>query len=62
MGPNMARLLNYYWEHNRIVPNMGKLLGKEFRMRRGLTQGDPASPTTFNIVVETVVRAFLYVV
>ena len=28
-------------------------------MERGVTQGDPVSPTVFNIVVDTVVRVVL---
>ena len=37
-------------------------LGKEFRVGRGLNQGDPTYPMIFNIVVDTVVRAVLGVV
>ena len=28
MRPNLAQLLMYYWEWQRIMPNMGKFLGK----------------------------------
>ena len=62
MGPNLDRLLNSYWERHRIVPNMGKFLGKEFRTRRGLMQGDPKSTTIFNFVVDAVVWEVLDVV
>ena len=62
MGPNMERLLTTYWDRQRIVPKTGKFLGKEFRMGRGLRQGEPASPMIFNIVVDMVVQAVLDVV
>ena len=59
MGPNLSRLLKFYWEWQRISPNTGKFLGKEFWTERGLMQGEPASPMIFNSVVDVVVRAVL---
>ena len=44
------------------MPKTGKLLGKEFRTGRGLTQGKPASPMIFNIVVDEVVQEVLDVI
>ena len=44
MGPNLACLLNSYWDHQRIVLKTGKFLGKEFLTGRGVTQGDPVPP------------------
>ena len=62
MGPNLARLLNSYWDQQRVVPKTGKFLGKEFCTGRGLTQGDPASTMIFDIVVDSVVWGVLDVV
>ena len=62
MIPNMACLLKSYWERQRIVPKTGKFLGKEFRTGKELTQGDPAYPMIFSIVVDVVVQAVLGVV
>ena len=62
MGPNLARLIMTYWDRQRIVPKTGIFLGKKFRTGRGLTQGDPASPMIFNIVVDAVVQVVLDVV
>ena len=62
MGPNLTHLLKSYWGRQRIAPKTGKFLRKAFRTGRGLTQGDPASPMIFNIVVDAVVRAVLDVV
>ena len=62
MRTNLARLLKSYWDCQSIVPKTGEFLGKEFRIGRRLTQGDPVSPIIFNIVVDAVVRAVLDVV
>ena len=58
----MARLLMTYWGCHRIVPKMGKFVGKDFHTERLVMQGYPASPMIFNIVVDVVVREFLDVV
>ena len=62
LGPNLSLLLTRYWYRQRIAPKSGKYLGKYFRTRRGVTQGDPISPMIFNIVVDAVVREVLGVV
>ena len=38
---------------------IGRFYGQPFRTDRGVTQGDPVSPTVFNIVVDAVVRKVL---
>ena len=62
LGLIMAQLLNNYCNRHRIVPKAGKCLGTLFGTGIGVTQCDPASPINFNIVVDEVVRALLYVV
>ena len=59
LGTNLARLLNHYWERQRIVPKAGKFMGKEFGTGKGVTQVYPASPMIFNIVVDEVMRVVL---
>ena len=59
LGPNMARLLGYYWEKQKILPKEGKFLGWLFGTGQGVTQGDLASTMLFNIVVDTVVQAVM---
>ena len=41
------------------MPKAGKFLGQPFGTGWGVTQGDPAWPIIFNIVVDLVVRAVL---
>ena len=62
MGLNLARLLKSYCDRHRKVPNTGNCLRKEFCTGRGVTQGDPAYPMIFNIVVDVVLRKVIDVV
>ena len=62
MGPNMDRLLKSYLDLQRIVPNTGKFLGKQFWMGRVVIQGDTVSTMIFKILVDVVVRAVIDVV
>ena len=59
LGPNLARLLENYWRSHRIFSKVGKYMGKYFGTGIGVTQGDPAPPMIFYIVVDAVVRAVL---
>ena len=62
IGPKLQKLLHQYWEKQEVVPKPGKFFGRTLHIERGVTQGDPVSTTIFNIVVDSVVRAFLLVV
>ena len=59
LGINMAQLLENYWEKQKIVPKSGNFMGWPFGMGCGVTQGNPASPMIFNIVMDAVVKAVL---
>ena len=39
-----------------MVAQAGRYYGTEFWGERGVTQGDPFSPTIFNVVVDAVVQ------
>ena len=39
-----------------MVARAGGYYGKDFKGERGVTQGDPLSPTIFNVVVDAVIR------
>ena len=45
-----------------MVAKAGGYYGKPFCRERAVTQGDPLSPTIFNVVVDAVVRHWEYLV
>ena len=59
VGDRIRRLLATYWERSTMVARAGKYYGTGFKGERGVTQGDPLSPTIFNVVVDAVVRQWL---
>ena len=56
VGDRLHRLLQEYWDRTTMVERAGGYYGKGFKGGRGVTQGDPLSPTIFNVVVDAVVR------
>ena len=58
LGPKLQRLLQRYWDRQRVVPKSGKYYGSPFITGRGVIQGDPVFLTIY-IVVDEVVRAAL---
>ena len=44
-----------HWGKMAIVARAGRYYGDAFKGARGVTQGDPLSPTIFNVVVDAVV-------
>jgi hypothetical protein len=62
VGANMRRVLSGFWEQQVIVARQSGFYGTPFRATRGETQGDPASPTLFNVLVDSVVRYWLTLV
>ena len=59
LGPQLQQLLQRYWDGQRVVTKSGKCYGRPFSMGIGVTQGDPVSPTLFNIIVDAVFQATL---
>ena len=59
VGDQVRRLVATYWEWTTMVARAGRYYGKGFKGERGVTQGDPLSPTIFNVVVDAVVRHWL---
>ena len=60
VGDRVRRLLATYWERSTMVAREGRYYGTEFKGERGVTQGEPLSPTIFNVVVDAVVRHWLH--
>ena len=56
VGPQARRILQTYWRRLTIVARAGGYYSTAFQGERGVTQGDPLSPTIFNVVVDAVVR------
>ena len=56
VGPRVWRLLQTYWQRLTMVARAGGYYGAALQGDRGVTQGDPLSPTIFNVVVDVVVR------
>ena len=59
VGVRVRSMLREYWDRTRMVTRAGSYYGKGFKGGRGVTQGDPLSPTIFNVVVDAVVRHWL---
>lgn len=56
VGPNMLRLIIYFWENAELVCRAMGRYGAPFKADRGVTQGGPLSPKIFNIMVDAIVR------
>jgi Reverse transcriptase (RNA-dependent DNA polymerase) len=56
MGPNLLRILKKFWDNLQVVPRQSGYYGSPIPVRHGVTQGDPLSPTIFNIVIDAAVR------
>ena len=62
IGPNTIRIIRTYWERLTIVAKAGTYCGHSFKGYQGVNQGDPLSPTIFNVVVDTIIRHWVTVV
>ena len=56
MGSRALHLLRRYWERLKMETRAVGYYRETFRGERGITQGDPLSPTIFNVVVDSVIR------
>jgi hypothetical protein len=56
VGQGALGLIQAFWDSQQMVARQAGFHGEAFMATRGVTQGDPLSPTIFNIVVDAVVR------
>ena len=54
VGPGTIRILQTYWARIQMAEKVGVHYGTDFHNHRRITQGDPLSPTMFNVVVDAV--------
>ena len=59
VGPGARQLLKTYLRRLTMVERAGGYYGEALKGDRGVTQGDPLSPTIFNVVVDAVVRHWI---
>jgi len=59
VGPNMLRLISYFWDNAELVCRASGYYGVPFKAHRGVTQGGPFSPRIFNVMVDAIVREWL---
>ena len=62
MGPRTLWILRTYWDWLHMVEKSGGYFRLSFKVYRGVTQGDPLSPTIFNMVVDAVIGHWMAVV
>ena len=62
VGPRTIRLLRKYWDRLTMVARAGGYFGLPLKGYCGMTQGDPLSPTLFNVVVDAFIRHWVTVV
>ena len=56
LGKRLRGMLRVYWNSSTMVVRAGGYYGTGFKVERCVTQGNPLSPTIFNVVVDEVVR------
>ena len=62
VGLRTLRILRTYWVWIQMPAKAGGHYSSAFQSHPGLTQGDPISPTTFNVVVDAFIRHWVTVV
>ena len=58
----MLRILQTYWVQIHMASKAGVHYGPVLQSRFGVNQGDPLSPTIFNVVFDTLIRHWAIVI
>ena len=56
VGPCALRLKKSFWDNEVLVCRAAGYYVRPFKLERGVTQGAPLSPTTFSLMVDTIMR------
>ena len=56
VGPMTLHILQTYWVRIQVAAKAGGRYGSVFQIHHGVTQGEPLSPTIFNVVVDAIIR------
>jgi hypothetical protein len=59
VGPKALQLIIVFWERAKLMCKAGGYFGQVFQAKCGIIQVGPLSSTMFNLVVDTIVRAWL---
>ena len=62
VGPRTIRIIWTYWSQLQIASKAGGYYGPAFQSHRRVTQGEPLSPTIFNVVVDSIIQKYVTVV
>ena len=60
VGPCALRLIESFWKNELLVCRASGYYGRVFQSERGVTQGGPLSPTIFNLMVDAIVREWVF--
>jgi hypothetical protein len=60
VGPQMLRLIRNFWESATNVCHAKGNYGQPFKASRGVTQGGPLSAKLFNLIVDAVIREWIW--
>ena len=62
VGTRTVRLLQTYWKQLTMVAKAGGYFRRMFKGYQSVIQGNPLSPTIFNVVVDSIIRHWVTVV
>ena len=61
-GPRLCRILETFWDFQQVVLRQNSFHGTSFPITRGKMQGGTVSPTMFNMVVDNVIKTWLFMI
>jgi len=59
VGPRIRKYIETVWENQRFVLRQSQFYSKAVEVEKGVTQGDINSPSIFNVIIDSVLRAWM---